>query len=51
MPVPVILLATTSDTEIELSDLYVQHIYNISVAAATKGGLGQPVFLLVTTCK
>ena len=50
-PVPVILLKTTSSTEIELSDLLDRHIYNISVSAATEGGTGQPVFLQVTTCK
>ena len=50
-PVPVILLKTTSETQIELTDLSDQHIYNISVAAATSAGYGQPVFIQVTTCK
>ena len=51
MPAPVILIRTTTDTEIRLTDLLGEYVYNISVAAATGAGYGEPVFIQVTTCE
>ena len=51
IPAPVVLVRRTKNTQLRLTGLLDEHIYNVSVAAATAAGYGEVVFISITTCK
>ena len=51
LPLPVVLVRRTKNTQLRLTGLLDEHIYNVSVSAATAAGYGEVVFISITTCK